>query len=63
MQIDDQLRKCRIINPRTGTILAKYVEQGEVVGYGKPLYKIADLELMYLRAYLTSQQVINANLG
>ena len=57
MQIEDQLQKCRIINPQTGTLLVKYAEPGEVTGNGKPLYKIADLELIHLRAYVTAAQL------
>ena len=40
-QIEDQIRKSRIINPVKGTVIAKYVEKDEVVGFGTPLYKIA----------------------
>ncbi|MDR0749106.1 MAG: HlyD family efflux transporter periplasmic adaptor subunit [Tannerellaceae bacterium] len=57
MQLDDQLQKCRIINPQTGTVLVKYAEPGEVTIAGKPLYKIADTGLLYLRAYITADQL------
>ena len=50
MQLDDQLMKSRILNPQTGTVLVKYAEPGEVTAAGKPLYKIADTDLLYLRA-------------
>lgn len=63
MQAYDLLYKCRITNLNTGTILNKYVEEGEMVSTGKPLYKIADLELIYLRAYLTSDQLSKVKLG
>ena len=53
MQLDDQLQKSRITNPSTGTVLVKYAEPGEVTAAGKPLYKIADTDLLYLRAYIT----------
>ena len=53
MQLDDQLMKSRILNPQTGTVLVKYAEPGEVTAAGKPLYKIADTDLLYLRAYPT----------
>lgn len=62
-QIDDRLRKCRIASPVTGTVLAKYAEAGEVVAAGRPLMKVADLELLYLRAYFTSEQLADLRLG
>ena len=59
----DQLRKCHIMMPTKGTVLEKYVERGEFVNTGKPLFKIADTEAMYLRAYVTSAQLENIKLG
>lgn len=63
MQLDDQLQKSRVVNPQTGTVLVKYAEAGEVTAAGKPLYKIADLELLYLRAYVTADQLSQIKLG
>ena len=62
-QLRDQLRKCHIMTPTKGTVLEKYVERGEFVNIGKPLFKIADTEAMYLRAYVTSAQLENIKLG
>ena len=62
-QLRDQLRKCHIVTPTKGTVLEKYVERGEFVNTGKPLFKIADTEAMYLRAYVTSAQLENIKLG
>jgi HlyD family secretion protein len=62
-QLKDQLRKCHIVNPTKGTVLEKYVERGEFVATGKPLFKIADTEDMYMRAYVTSAQLQNIKLG
>jgi HlyD family secretion protein len=56
-QIDDQLSKCRIINPVNGTVLAKYAEANEMAAQGKPLYKVADLHTILLRAYVTGNQL------
>lgn len=56
-QIDDQLNKCRIVNPLNGTVLAKYAEANEMTSTGKPLYKIADLSEIILRAYVTGSQL------
>lgn len=62
-QIDDRLAKCRIESPISGTILAKYAEAGELAGVGTPLFKVADLGKVYLRAYVTSAQLANLKLG
>ena len=62
-QLLDQLRKCHITTPTKGTVLEKYVERGEFVATGKPLFKIADTEDMYMRAYVTSAQLKNIKLG
>ena len=62
-QLRDMLRKCHITTPTKGTVLEKYVERGEFVAVGKPLFKIADTEDMYMRAYVTSAQLQNIKLG
>lgn len=62
-QINDQLQKCQIINPIKGTLLVKYAETGEVTGTGKPLYKVADLENVFLRAYISTGQLTKLKLG
>ncbi|MCO6175916.1 efflux RND transporter periplasmic adaptor subunit [Flavobacterium sp. NRK F10] len=58
-QINDQLEKSKIINPLNGSVLVKYVEQNEMVTIGKPMYKIADLSEIILRAYITGNQLPN----
>lgn len=55
--IEDQLSKSVIVNPIKGTVLAKYAEQYEMAVIGKPLYKIANLETLDLRAYITGTQL------
>ena len=62
-QLRDMLRKCRIVTPTKGTVLEKYVERGEFVAIGKPLFKIADTEQMFMRAYVTSAQLQNIRIG
>ncbi len=62
-QVEDKLQKSRIISPISGTVLAKYAEAGELASVGKPLFKIADVENMYLRAYITSKQLAEVKLG
>ena len=56
-QLADQLKKCTIRNPISGTVLSKYAEQFEQTAPGKPLYKIADLSNLVLRAYITGKQL------
>lgn len=63
MQVLDQLQKCRVSSPISGTVLSKYMEVGEFVTIGKPLFKIADIENMYLRAYVTSAQLSDVKIG
>lgn len=62
-QIDDRLAKCRISSPVSGTVLTKYAEAGEFVTAGRPLFKVADLDRVYLRAYVTSAQLSEIRLG
>jgi len=62
-QLDDQIANADIVAPFKGTVLEKYVEQGEYVTTGKPLFKIADVETMFIRAYVTSGQLRNIKVG
>ncbi|MCE1163866.1 MAG: HlyD family efflux transporter periplasmic adaptor subunit [Bacteroidetes bacterium] len=62
-QIEDQLGKSSIINPVKGTVIMKYVEPNEVVSFGKPLYKIADLSVMELRVYVSGTQLPEIKIG
>jgi HlyD family secretion protein len=56
-EINEQIKESLIINPVNGTVLTKYVEQDEMATEGKPLYKIADLSSIILRAYVTGSQL------
>ena len=62
-QLRDQLRKCHITAPLKGVVLEKYAERGEFVAVGKPLYKMADMEEVYIRAYVTSAQLQDIRTG
>lgn len=62
-QIDDQISHTFVKSPITGTVLEKYAEQGEFVAIGKPLFKIADTKTMFIRAYVTSEQLKNVRIG
>lgn len=56
-QINIQIDQAKIVNPFKGTVTAKYVEPNEIVNYGNPLYKIANLSKMVLRAYFSGEQL------
>jgi HlyD family secretion protein len=62
-QVEDQLRKCIIVNPVNGTVLNKYANVYEMTAAGKPLYKIADLSVINLRAYITAGQFAKLKIG
>jgi len=62
-QIDDQIARCDITSPINGTVLVQYAEKGEFASAGKAMFKIADMERMYLRAYVTSAQLSKIKLG
>ncbi len=62
-QLDDQIERCKIKAPIDGTILVKYAEPGEVTVIGKALFKVADMENMILKAYVTSAQLAQLKLG
>ncbi|MDX2003190.1 MAG: HlyD family efflux transporter periplasmic adaptor subunit [Chitinophagales bacterium] len=62
-QLEDQIAKCKVINPINGTVLVKYAEANEMATVGKPLYKIADLSNIILRAYISGDQLSTVKLG
>jgi HlyD family secretion protein len=61
--LDDQINRSRVVNPINGTVLMRYAMQGEVVGAGKAIYKIADLSSLILRAYVSGDQLTQVRLG
>ncbi|MDR3697402.1 HlyD family efflux transporter periplasmic adaptor subunit [Mucilaginibacter sp.] len=62
-QINDQLKRTNIKNPINGTVLTKYAMAGEVTSAGKALYKIGDLSVITLRAYITGTQLAQVKLN
>lgn len=61
--LDEQLRKCRIASPISGTVLETYLETGELVTPGKPILKMADLSNLELKAYVSGEQLSKVKLG
>ena len=62
-QIENRLKKSRIASPISGTVLAKYSEQGELAAVGRPLMKVSDMDNVYLRAYFTSDRLSSLKIG
>lgn len=62
-RLEDQLAKCRIVAPVSGTVLTRYAETGEFVTLGKPLFKVADLDQTYVRAYFSSAHLSGLKLN
>lgn len=59
----DQLNKTKIVNPVGGTVISKFVNAGEMISIAKPLYKIADLSILKLKAYITGAQLSKIKLN
>lgn len=62
-QIEEQIRKSNIVAPITGTVLQKYAERGEYATPGRPLFKMANLNDIYLRSYFTASQLAHIRIG
>jgi HlyD family secretion protein len=62
-QVADRLARSRVVNPVAGTVLATYARAGEFVQTGQPLYRIANLDTLELRAYVAQPQLARLRLG
>ena len=62
-QLRDQIRRSLITNPIEGVVLQKYKQEGEIVGPGQAIYKIADLDILILRAYISGKQLSSVSIG
>ena len=62
-QVQNQIDKGRIVNPIAGTVLTQYAFEGEMTAAGKALYKIADVDTLFLRAYVSGKQLPQLKLG
>jgi len=62
-QVQEQIRRSQVVNPAAGTVLATYAEAGEFVQPGQPLYKVADLRTLTLRAYVSGAQLAAVRIG
>lgn len=59
----DQLSRCTVKSPISGTILETYAEQGELTAPGKALIKIANLDKLNLKVYVSGAQLPNVKIG
>jgi HlyD family secretion protein len=62
-QVRERISKSSVVNPVAGTVLTTYARAGEVVQPGQPLYKIANLDTLDFRAYVTGSQLASVRLG
>jgi len=62
-QVREQIGRSLVVNPVAGTVLATYADAGEFIAPGGPLYKIADLDTLTLRAYVSGAQLASVRVG
>jgi HlyD family secretion protein len=62
-QVSDRIRRSQVVNPGAGTVLVTYARPGEIVQPGQPLYKIANLDSVDVRAYVTEPQLASVRIG
>lgn len=62
-QLDDRISKSMVTNPAEGVVLQKYKQEGEIVAPGQILYKIAPLDRLILRAYISGRQLSSVKTG
>jgi HlyD family secretion protein len=62
-QIDNSINKCFIKSPVNGIVLTKYAEESEFTAFGKPLFKIADVNELELRIYISETQLSQVRIG
>jgi HlyD family secretion protein len=61
--LDEQLMRCNVRSPLSGTVIEKYAEAGELMATGRPLVKIADLSVMKLKVYVSGAQLGSLKIG
>ncbi len=62
-QARDRISRATVVNPLGGTVLATYTREGEFVGAGQPLYKVASLDTLDLRAWISGAQLAAVRIG
>jgi len=62
-QVEESVSKSRIVNPIDGIVLEKFAQENEITAFGKPLYKIANLDEITLRVYVDGSQLPEIKIG
>lgn len=62
-QVDDLIERSKIAAPISGMVLANYIHRGELAGQGRPLFRVGNLETLFLRAYVQNDQLGTLRLG
>jgi HlyD family secretion protein len=62
-QVEESISKSRIVNPMDGIVLEKFAQENEITAFGKPLYKIANLDEITLRVYVDGSQLPKIKIG
>lgn len=62
-QVRQRIADQHIINPVHGTVTVKLAEAHELATTGRPLYRIADMDTLELRAYISGAQLAGVKLG
>jgi HlyD family secretion protein len=63
LQVEDQMTRAHLLNPVSGVVLQKYKQEGELAVPGQTIYKIADLDKLVLRAYVSGDQLSKVLIG
>ena len=61
--LEEQISRCNVTNPSAGLVLTKLARANELVAPGRPLYKIADMSKIYLKAYISETQLATIKQG
>lgn len=61
--LQDTINKARVSAPQNGVVLEKYAFGGEIATPNKPLFKIADLATLRLKAYFIDTDITRIKLG
>lgn len=62
-QLNDQLARCRIVSPISGTVTVRFAQQGELAQPGRPIFRIASLDTLFARVYLDETQLPLCSIG
>lgn len=61
--LDYQISKCQIVSPVNGTVLNQLSRTGEMAAPGKPIFSVAALEDIRLKAYISGNQLSQIKIG